>query len=225
MVSGDWAAVSAALIPLAMVVALSPISILPALLLVLYSTRPRAAGLAFAAGWVTGLTVLTVLFLNVPRLLGESAATTTSWQLWLRLGGGAALILTGVLLWLRRKKAQRAAHWLDALGKWSPARTAVMGLAFGIVNPKIIVACAAAGLAISVADLGSAGQGAAVAYFVVLAGSGTLLPVLAHVVAAKRFDQSLERLRSWIERRQTEISAIALLAIGVVLVLTGLGGR
>lgn len=58
-----------------------------------------------------------------------------------------------------------------------------------------------------------------------LAGSGTLLPVLAHVVAAKRFDQSLERLRSWIERRQTEISAIALLAIGVVLVLTGLGGR
>lgn len=223
--SADWAAVSAELIPLALVVALSPISILPALLLVLYSTRPRAAGLAFAAGWVAGLTALTVLFLNVPRLVGGSPDTSSVWQLRLRLIGGAVLIVTGGWLWLRRTKAVRSAHWLDAIGRWSPARTAAIGLAFGIFNPKIIVACAAAGLAIDAATLAPVGQGVAVGYFVAVAGAGTLVPVLAHAVAAKRFDRSLERLRAWIQRRQAEISAVALVVIGVVLLLTGMLGR
>ncbi len=223
--TGDGASVFAELIPLALVVALSPVSLLPALLLVLYSTRPRAAGLAFAAGWVGGLTVLTVLFLTVPRLLGSSADTSSAWSLRLRIIGGIALIVTGGWLWVRRKKAARSAHWLDAIGKWSPARTAAIGLVFGILNPKIIVACAAAGLAISAATLNPVGQGVAVGYFVLVAGSGTLLPVLAHVLAAQRFDRALERLRAWIQLRQAEISAIALVVIGAVLLLTGLAGH
>jgi hypothetical protein len=219
------ASVYAELIPFALVVALSPVSVLPALLLVLYSMRPRAAGLAFVSGWVVGLALLTVLFVNVPKLLGASAAATSSSQLWLRLIGGAVLIVTGALLWLRRKRAARSARWLDAIGKLSPGRTALIGLVLALINPKIIVACAAAGLAIAVAPLGPAGRGAAVVYFVVLAGSTTALPVLAHVVAAKRFDHVLDQLRSWIQLRQAEISAIALVVIGLVLILTGVGGR
>ena len=220
--SGDWASVSAELIPLALVVALSPVSVLPALLLVLYSARPRAAGLAFASGWVVALAALTALFVTVPKLLGESDDTTSTWQMWLRVGGGAVLLVTGGWLWLRRSAAAHSTRWLDALGRLSPGRTAAMGLLLAAVNPKIIVACAAAGLAIATATLGPAGQAAAVGYFVALAGSTTALPVLAHVVAAKRFDSALERLRSWIARRQNEISAVALVVIGLVLILTGL---
>ncbi len=58
-----------------------------------------------------------------------------------------------------------------------------------------------------------------------IAGAGTLLPVLAHVLAAKRFDRSLERLRAWIQQRQAEISAVALVVIGAVLMVTGMLGR
>lgn len=58
-----------------------------------------------------------------------------------------------------------------------------------------------------------------------IAGAGTLLPVLAHLVAAKRFDRTLERLRAWIQQRQAEISAVALVVIGTVLMLTGMLGR
>ena len=47
-------------------VALSPVSVLPARLLVLYSTRPRSAGLAFLPGWLAGLAALTALFLDIP---------------------------------------------------------------------------------------------------------------------------------------------------------------
>jgi hypothetical protein len=223
-VSGDWAALSAELIPLALVVALSPVSVLPALLLVLYATRPRATGLAFACGWVTGLAVLTVLFLAVPKLLGDSAETSSVWGMRLRLAGGAALVVAGAWLWLRRRKAVRSARWLDVIGRLSPIRTATMGLVFAVANPKIIVACAAAGLAVNAATLGPVGQGVGVSYFVAVAGSTTVLPVLAHVVAARRLDRFLERLRTWIQQRQAEISAVALVVIGAVLVLTGLRG-
>lgn len=99
-----------------------------------------------------------------------------------------------------------------------------MGLVFAVANPKIIVACAAAGLAINAETLGPVGQSAAVGFYVAVAGSTTALPVLAHVAAAQRFDRSLERFRAWIQRRQAEISAVALVVIGVVLILTGLRG-
>jgi hypothetical protein len=224
-VSGNWASVSAELIPLALVVALSPVSVLPALLLVLYSARPRAAGLAFAAGWVVGLAALTVLFVNVPKLLGASADATSSTSLWLRIVAGVVLIVTGAVLWLRRKQTAGSSRWLDAVGKMPPSRTAPIGLVLALINPKIIVACAAAGLAIAVTPLGTAGRSAAVLYFVVVAGSGTLLPVLAHVLAATRFDHVLDQLRSWIQRRQAEISAVAVVLIGLVLILTAVGGH
>ena len=52
------------LIPLALVVALSPLSIIPAVLLVLHTDRPRPTGLAFMAGWLVGLAALTVVFVR-----------------------------------------------------------------------------------------------------------------------------------------------------------------
>ena len=49
-----WGSVLTELIPLALVVALSPLSIIPAVL-VLHTPRPRPTGLAFLVGWLVGL--------------------------------------------------------------------------------------------------------------------------------------------------------------------------
>ena len=220
--SGDWASVSAELIPLALVVALSPVSVLPALLLVLYSARPRPAGAAFVAGWLIGLAVLTVVFLNIPKLLGDSLHTPATWQSWVRIGIGVALLAAGAWLWVRRGRSTSSPAWLDAIGKLSPSRTAALGLVLALLNPKIIVACAAAGLVIGAADFGPLGSGVAVVYFIALAASTTALPVLAHAVAAQRFDRSLDRLRAWIQRHQGAISAVTLVVIGVVLIYSGI---
>ena len=48
----------ATLIPLALVIALSPLTIIPAVL-VLQAPRPRPTGLAFLGGWLLGLVALT----------------------------------------------------------------------------------------------------------------------------------------------------------------------
>ncbi len=50
--SGSWAAVLGQLIPLALVVAMSPLTIIPAIVLVLQSDRARPTGLAFMFGWL-----------------------------------------------------------------------------------------------------------------------------------------------------------------------------
>ncbi|MBW8710921.1 MAG: GAP family protein, partial [Mycobacterium sp.] len=57
--SGSWAAVLGELIPLALVVAMSPLTIIPAIVLVLQSDRARPTGLAFMSGWLVGLAATT----------------------------------------------------------------------------------------------------------------------------------------------------------------------
>lgn len=72
------------LIPLAAVIALSPLSIIPAVL-VLHSLRPRPTGLAFLAGWVVGLATLTALFIGISGLLGgmhDKPRRGRRWRVW-----------------------------------------------------------------------------------------------------------------------------------------------
>ena len=60
-VTGNWGSVLTRLIPLALVIALSPITVIPAVL-VLHAPRPRPASLAFLGGWLLGLVALTAVF-------------------------------------------------------------------------------------------------------------------------------------------------------------------
>lgn len=92
------------LIPLALVVAMSPLSIIPAVL-VLHTPRPGPTGLAFLAGWLVGLGVLTAIFLRVSSLLGGLGNKPPGWASWLRIAVGAALIVFGVYRWLTRKQS------------------------------------------------------------------------------------------------------------------------
>ena len=88
---------------LALVVALSPITIIPGVL-VLHAPRPRPAGLAFlGVGW-PGLVALTAVFIGVSDLLGALHKEPPTWASWLRVGIGSALILFGIVRWLTRHR-------------------------------------------------------------------------------------------------------------------------
>ena len=54
--------------------------------------------------------------------------------------------------------------------------------ALTVVNVKVLLACAAAGLAIGAAHVGTLGTGVAVVYFTAIAGSTAAVPILAYVV-------------------------------------------
>ena len=65
-----WGPVLTELAPLALVIALSPLSIIPAVL-ALHTDRPRPTGLAFLAGWLVGLAALVSLFVVASDLVGS----------------------------------------------------------------------------------------------------------------------------------------------------------
>jgi threonine/homoserine/homoserine lactone efflux protein len=221
-VSGGWGSLLGELIPLAMVVAASPLSIIPALLLVLHSARPRPTGLAFMTGWLFGLVVMTAVFVAVPRAFGGTDQSTSGWGGWVRIGIGVVLTAFGIWRWLTRHKASRAPAFFTTLGKVSPVKAGGLGLVLTFINPKLLLLNAAAGLAISTADLGVPGTWLAVAVYVVLAGSSVLIPMLAYSVAAHRLDRPLERLREWIERQHAALTAAVLAVFGLLLLFQGI---
>jgi threonine/homoserine/homoserine lactone efflux protein len=215
-------AVLTELIPLALVVALSPLSVIPAVL-VLHTPRPRPAGLAFLAGWLIGLTVLTVVFLEVSTLLGD-LDKPPSWASWLRIVIGAALIVFGVYRWLTRKRSAHTPAWMQSLGKLTPARAGAAALALTVVNPKVLFICAAAGLAIGTAGLGTTNAWISLAWYVAVAGSTVAIPILAYAVSGDRLDEPLKRLKDWMERQHAVLVAVILVVIGLLVTYKGIHG-
>jgi threonine/homoserine/homoserine lactone efflux protein len=211
------------LIPLALVVALSPLSIIPAVL-VLHTPRPRPTGLAFLAGWLTGLAVLTIVFLQVSSLLGGREDRPPGWASWLRIVVGAALIVLGLYRWFTREKSAHTPGWMQSLGKLTPLRAGGAALALTVVNPKVLFICAAAGLAIGTAGGGSRDDWVGVAWFVAVAGSTVALPILAYAVSGDRLDEPLARLKEWMDRQHATLVAGILVVIGLMVLYKGIHG-
>jgi threonine/homoserine/homoserine lactone efflux protein len=104
----------------------------------------------------------------------------------------------------------------------TPVGAATVGLGLILVNPKVLVMNAGAGLVIGTAGLGVAGSWVAVAYYTVIAGSSVLVPILAYAVAGERVDHQLEQLKHWMERQHAVLMAGFLAVVGLLLVYTGI---
>jgi hypothetical protein len=211
------------LVPLALVVALSPLSIIPAVL-VLHTPRPKPTGLAFLAGWLFGLAALTAIFVEVSNLLGGLGSKPPSWASWLRVAVGAALIVFGIYRWLTRNRSAHSPKWMSSLTTISPARAAVTAGVLVVVNPKVLFICAAAGLAIGTAGVDGSGVWLPGACFVAVAGSTVAIPVLAYAISGDRLDQPLARLKDWMERQHAVLVAVILVVIGVLVLYKGIHG-
>ena len=219
--TGRWLSTLVELIPLALVVALSPLSIIPAVL-VLRSPRPRPAGLSFLAGWLLGLFALAAVFLLVSGLVG-SFDKPPAWASWLRIVVGVALIGLGAFRFLRRGDAH-SPKWMTSLTGLSPARAFLTALTLVVVNPKVFFISAASGLAIGSSGLGVAGAWSAVVYFVLVAGATVLLPVVAYALFRNRLDATLQTVGDWMERRHAVLVAGILVVIGLLLLYKGIRG-
>jgi threonine/homoserine/homoserine lactone efflux protein len=209
------------LIPLALVVALSPLSIIPAVL-VLHTPRPRPTGMAFLVGWLLGLAVLTTVFVEVSGLLGGLGHEKPRWASWLRIVVGVALIAFGVYRWAVRKRSDHTPTWMSRLSTLTPRKALATAVVLTVVNPKVLFICAAAGLAIGTQGLGRPEAYVGVAYFVAVAASTVALPILAYVVSGDRLRGSLSRLKDWMDRQHALLMAIILVVIGAMVLYKGI---
>ncbi|KAA0111371.1 GAP family protein [Mycolicibacterium sp. P1-5] len=210
------------LIPLALVITLSPLTIIPGILM-LHTPTPRPTSMAFLTGWVLGIGGLTAVLVLVSNALGGLNRQPT-WAPYFRIVIGAALIVFGLYRWFTRKRSQHTPKWLTSMTRIGPARAFVTALVLVVVNPKVLFMCAAAGLAIGSAGLGTTGAWTADAVFTAVAASSVALPVLAYLVAGERLDEPLTKLKDWMEAQHATLVAAILIVIGVMVLYKGIHG-
>jgi hypothetical protein len=210
-----------ALIPLGLVIALSPITVIPAVL-VLQAPRPRPSGLAFLAGWVLGLAALTALSVAASGMLGGLHKSPPTWASWLRVILGAALILFGIYRWLTRHRHTESPAWMRSFASITPARAGVTGTVLVVIRPDVLLICVPAGLAIGGSGLDVADDWIAAAFFVAIAASTVAIPILAYAAAGHRLDDAMARLKDWMDKYNAALMAAILVVIGLMVLYNGI---
>jgi Sap, sulfolipid-1-addressing protein len=215
-------AVIGEVLPLALGVAVSPIPIIAAILM-LFSARAASTSTGFLIGWVLGIVVATAVFTALAGTLqtGGGPSATASW---IKIGLGAALVLVGIRQWRNRGGEHDTPKWMAAVDDFTFPKALGLGFLLSAVNPKNLIMAAGAGVTIGSGAVGVGGDVAAVAVFTVIASSTVAVPVIAYLVAAQRMRGPLESLKKWLQDNNATVMATLVLVIGVVLVGKGVSG-
>ena len=213
------------ILPLALGVAISPVPIIAAILMLL-SPKARGTSVGFLAGWVLGIVVAVVVFTLLASVLPQSEDDAS------KPIAGTVKIVLGLLLLLLAAKQWRSRPtgdtepplpgWMAAIDTMTAARALVLGFLLSAVNPKNLLMAAAAGVAIGSADLSLNGSVVAVAVFTLIAASTVAVPVIAYLLASAKMAAPLDSLRTWLVHNNSTVMAVLLLVIGVVLVGKGI---
>lgn len=211
-------------LPLALVVGLSPVGILPAVIL-LMTPRARGNGPAYLAAWLAGLTLVVTVALLVGGLVDPEPVSEEGVS-WIKVVTGVVFLVMAVVKWARRPRPGQTKEppvWMAALDAYTPRQSARLGGLLAVGNPKNLAMALAAGAEIAILDY-EAGPAVGVAVFVIVGSLGIALPVLVHAVLGQRAAPGLARARSWLERNSTALSVGVLVLLGAVLLVNGLPG-
>jgi hypothetical protein len=219
-VTESWGSVLGALIPLGFVIALSPITVIPAVL-VLQAPRPRPSGLAFLVGWVLGLAALTALSVAGSGLLGGLHKPAPQWASWLRVILGAALIVYGIYQWFTRHRHTDPPGWMRSFATITPPRAVLTGVMLAAIRPDVLFICIPAGLAIGGSGMDVADDWLAAVFFVAIAASTVAVPILAYAAAGSRLDDPMARLKNWMDKNNAALMSAIFLVIGVMVLYNG----
>jgi Kef-type K+ transport system membrane component KefB len=215
-------------LPLAIGVALSPVSII-AVVVLLTSSRARSLGPMFVLGWLLGLVVVGAIVLAVVGPSGAgSSGQRTRWVSWVLIVVGVLLLVAAVRHLRGRTRGGEEEvplpAWMGAIDRLKPAAALGGGVVLGGVRPKSLLL--AVGGAAAIAQTGITGGQQAIAYavFAVIATIGVGAPVVIYFAMGERSAELLGRLKGWMRRHNAVILAVVLLVIGVTLIGDGIGG-
>ncbi len=214
------------ILPLALGIAISPIPIIAAILMLL-SPKARSTSVGFLVGWVLGIIVAIGIFTALASVLPQDdsdASQPIAGVVKLLLGAG--LLLLALKQWKGRPKAgvePALPSWMSAIDTMTAGRALLLGFLLSAVNPKNLLMAAGAGVTIGSAELSGGEIALSILVFVLLAAATVAVPVIAYLVAAKKMAGPLERLRGWLVQNNATVMAVLLLVIGVVMIGKGIG--
>ncbi|WP_243228483.1 GAP family protein [Microbacterium sp. CIAB417] len=214
------------ILPLALGVAISPIPIIAAILMLL-SPRARVTSVGFLLGWLVGIVAAVTVFTLLSSVLpDEDPDASRPIRGVIQLVLGALLLLLALKQWRGRPRAgeePKLPGWMQAIDSVSFVGAAGLGLLLSALNPKNLIMAAGAGTDIGSADLSTGSIVGVIAIFTVIAASTVLVPVVGYLIAADRLGRVLDALRDWLAKENAVIMAVLLLVIGVSMVGKGIG--
>jgi len=213
-------------LPLAVGIAISPVPIIAAILMLL-SPKAKGASVGFLLGWITGIVVAIVVFTLLSSVLpaqDESGSSPVRGVIKIILG--ALLLFLALRQWRGRPAQGEQAtmpKWMSAIDSMTAGKALGLGFLLSAVNPKNLLMAISAGLIIGGAGLAVGQTVVVIVIFVLLAASTVLIPVVAYLIASERLAGPLDRLRAWLVNNNATIMAVLLLVIGVAVIGKGIG--
>lgn len=205
-------------IPLAFGIAISPVPIIAAILMLL-SPKARTTSIGFLIGWLCGIILVASVFTMISSFLPEAGPAGPRPILGvIQLVLGAALLFLAVRQWRSRpgpEDAPRLPKWMQSIDRISFGGALGLGLLLAGANPKNLLLGASAGMTIGAAGLSLGANIATIVVFTVLAACTVLIPVVGYLLASDRLAGPLESLRDWLSRENSVIMAVVLLLLGV----------
>lgn len=211
-------------LPLALGIAISPIPIIAAILMLL-SPKARGTSVGFLIGWVLGIVVAVVVFTLLSGLIPASDPNSKPVAGTIKIVLGALLLLLALRQWRSRPKEGETAalpKWMDAIDSMTAGRGFVLAFILAAVNPKNLLLAAGAGVAIGSTGLSAGSAAVVILVFVLVACCSVAIPVIGYLVAADAMRGPLDRLRGWLVQNNATVMAVLLLVIGVVLIGKGI---
>jgi threonine/homoserine/homoserine lactone efflux protein len=213
------------LLPLALGIAISPVPIIAAILMLL-SPRAKKTSIAFLGGWLLGIVVAVTIFALLSALIPPTetgASKPVAGVIKIVLGLG--LLFLSFRQWRSRPAPGADAKlpkWMSAIDTMTAGRGLLLGFVLAAVNPKNLAMAIAAGLAIGATGASVGTQVLAIVIFTILAGSTVAIPVIGYLIASKQLRTPLENLRVWLVRNNATVMSVLLLVIGIVIIGKGI---
>ncbi len=219
--------VVAKLVLLGIGVAISPVAVIAAILL-LVSPGGRTKASLFVAGWVLALAVVGGVAVAVEGALGiGDAADPTRIVAVIALALGVVLLVFGILRWRGRPAPgddEPTPGWMTAVDAATPARALGLGALLAVAKPKNLVLTLAAATAISEPTVSTTGSAVALAAYLVVASVSVATPLVVAVALGDRAGPVLERWKVSLVARNKAIMAVVLIGFGLLLVGKGVTG-
>jgi hypothetical protein len=214
-------------LPLAVGIALSPISII-AVVLMLTSHRARVNGPAFVLGWLAGLGIVGAIVLSLAGAGGASkSGAPATWASWVKIALAILLLLVAARQFHGRPRGSdepQMPRWMTTIDKTTPFAALGLAAAMSGANPKNLLL--AVGGAASIAQTGIPGAQQAIAYavFAVIGALGVGIPVGIYFALGDRSQELLGRLRDWMTQHNAVIMTVLCLIIAAKLIGDGISG-
>ena len=205
---------------LALGAAVSPIPLTVSILLLSQPDRGRAKALAFAAGQVLGLAILSVIFAVVlSKTLGTSQPHSKHGST-LDIVLGAILLLAAARKLLTKPKPKKA--------KPKKQRSLLAEFAFGAglmaVNVETLVLVIASVKELVSSKIGVAEEALGLLAIVLIVTLSATIPPLITFVIPKKSDEALKWLNEQTTKHQRGIAGGFLIVFGVYLIYKGISG-